>query len=83
MNNPMEQINAIKNMDDFFSFVVALAMDTKENSSEWANITTTDFLGQIASWVDDYSMFDEETDWEKVEHKTIAKLLYMERYMNN
>lgn len=49
----------------------------EENPSEWANKTITDFLGQIASWVDDYSMFDEETDWEKVDYKTIAKLLYM------
>lgn len=77
MNNPVEQINAIKNMDDFLNFVVALAMDAKENPSEWANITITDYLGQIASWVDDYSMFNEETDWEKVDYKTIAKLLYM------
>lgn len=34
MNNPVEQINAIKNMDDFLNFVVALAMDAKENPSE-------------------------------------------------
>ena len=26
----------------------------------------------ITSWVDDYSMFDEETDCEKVDYKTIA-----------
>lgn len=39
MNNPVEQINAIKNMDDFLNFVVALAMDAKENPSEWANKT--------------------------------------------
>lgn len=39
--------------------------------------TLTDFLGQLASWVDDMSQFDKETDWDNIDYKTFAKMLYM------
>ena len=71
MENPVEQINNIAN------FVVKLAMDSKEHPEEWANTTITDYLGQMASWVDDCSVFDDTVDWEKVDYKTFAKILYM------
>lgn len=77
MENPVEQINNIVNMDDFLNFVVRLAIDSKKHPEEWANITITDYLGQIASWVDDCSVFDDTVDWEKVDYKTFAKILYM------
>ena len=74
MENPVEMINNIANMDDFLNFVVQLAMDSKEHPEEWEN---TDYLGQMASWVDDCSAFDGTVDWEKVDYKTFAKILYM------
>ena len=77
MENPIEQINNIANMDDFLTFVVQLAMDAKEHPEEWANTTITDYLGQMASWVDDYSMIDNTIDWENIDYKTFAKILYM------
>ena len=54
-----------------------LAMDAKEHPEEWVNSNITDYLGQIASWIDDESAFDHTTDWEKVDFKTFAKILYM------
>jgi len=76
MENPIEQINNIGNMDDFLNFLVQLAMDSKEHPEEWENTTITDYLGQMASWVDDCSAFDDTVDWEKVDYKTFAKILY-------
>ena len=77
MENPVELINSIVNMDDFLSFLVQLALDAKEHPEEWANTTITDFLGQMASWIDDYNGFDDTIDWEKVDYRTFAKILYM------
>lgn len=77
MENPIEQINNIANMDDFLTFVVQLAMDAKEHPEEWENTTITDYLGQMANWVDDYAMFDNTIDWEKIDYKTFARILYM------
>ncbi len=77
MKNPVERIHQIENMDDFLTFVVELAMDAKEHPEEWANSTITDYLGQMASWVDDCSVFEEDIDWDNVDYKTFAKILYM------
>lgn len=77
MENPVEQINHIANLDDFLNFVIQLAMDAKEHPEEWANTTITDYLGQMASWVDDSRGFEDDIDWEKVDYKTFAKILYM------
>ena len=77
MENPIEQINNIANMDDFLTFVVQLAMDAKEHPEEWENTTITDYLGQMASWIDDYAMVDNTIDWGKIDYKTFAKILYM------
>ena len=77
MKNPIEQINNIANMDDYLTFVVQLAMDAKEHPEEWKNTTITDYLEQMASWMDDCSMFDNTVDREKTDYKTFAKILYM------
>lgn len=77
MENPVERINKIDNMDDFLNFVVDLAMDAKEHPEEWVNNTLTDYIGQIASWIDDCYPFENNIDWDKVDYKTFAKILYM------
>lgn len=77
MKNPVEQIENIKNMDDFLNFVVELAINAKEHPEEWTNTTITDYLGQMASWVDDTYPFEHNIDWDIVDYKTFAKILYM------
>ena len=77
MENYIEQINNIVNMDDFLTFVVRLSVDAKEHPEEWKNTTITDFLGQMANWMDDLSMFDNTIEWEKLDYKAFAKILYM------
>lgn len=77
MKDPVELINNMANMDDFLNFIVQLAMNAKEHPEEWANTTIPDYLGQIASWVDDCSDFDDDFDWGSVDYKAFAKMLYM------
>ena len=47
-----EQINRIKNKEDFIQFIKDLSSDYKEHSEQWANTTISDFLLQAASWID-------------------------------
>lgn len=77
MINPIEQIEKIQGMDDFLNFLVHLAMDANDHPEEWENKTITDYLGQMASWLDDMSAFEKDIDWDKIDYKTIAKILYM------
>ena len=77
MKNPVEQIENIANLDDFLTFVVHLAMNAKEHPEEWANTTIADYLGQMASWIDDIGTFEDNIDWEKNDYKIFAKILYM------
>lgn len=77
MENPIEQIENISNMEDFLKFLLDLSEDAKERPEEWENTTITDYLGQMASWIDDMSPFNDVVDWENVDYKTFAKILYM------
>ncbi len=77
MTDPIEQINNISNVDDFLNFVIQLARDAKEHPEEWTNTTITDYLGQIASWIDDCYMFEDKISFEKLDYKVLAKILYM------
>ena len=77
MTDPIEQINNISNMDDFLNFVIQLAKDAKEHPEEWVNTTITDYLGQIASWIDDCYMFEDKINFEKLDYKALAKILYI------
>lgn len=77
MKKPIEQIENINDLDDFLSFLVKLAMNAKERPDEWENKTITDYLGQMASWMDDASISNDIIDWDNVDYKTLAKILYM------
>lgn len=77
MKKPIEQIDNINNIDDFLNFLVKLALDAKEKPDEWENKTITDYLGQMASWIDDASISNDIIDWDNVDYKTLAKILYM------
>ena len=50
---------------------------TNDNPDEWANTNITDYLGQIASWIDDWSDTHKDIDWESMDYKSFAKILYM------
>lgn len=77
MKKTIEQIENINNIDDFLNFLVKLALNAKENPDEWENKTITDYLGQMASWIDDASISNDIVDWDNVDYKTLAKILYM------
>ena len=77
MNNLVEQLNSIKDMDDFIRFVIELALDAKDHPDEWKNKTITDYLGELGNWIDDEYMFDKEIDWDNLDYKSFAKILYM------
>ena len=77
MENPVEQIENITNIDDFLCFLTQLSMNAKEHPEEWANQSINDYLGQIASWIDDEYPFNDVIEWDKVDYKTLAKILYM------
>lgn len=73
-----EQINRIKNKEDFIQFIKDLSSDYKEHSEQWANTTISDFLLQAASWIEDYSVCPvNDIIWEKVDFQILAKILYM------
>ena len=73
----VEQIENMENMDDFLNFICRLSEDYKENPEEWANTTITDYLGQIASWIDDVGGFDDNDELDQMNYKLFAKILYM------
>ena len=77
MKNPIEQINNINGKEDFLDFVARLADNAQEKPEEWANSTVSDYLNQLAGWVEDYSAVDSTVDWENFDYKTLAKILYM------
>lgn len=64
-------------MKDFLAFVTELAEDADNHLEEWENKTIADYLEQLASWVEDMSQVDGKTDWDKLDYKTFAKMLYM------
>lgn len=83
MKNLVEQIINISNMDEFQTFLIDLTMDTKKNPDEWANTNVSDYLGQMASWIGDFlGCPNNNIEWDKLDFKNIAKILYMEKYKN-
>lgn len=77
MENPVGKINSIKDMKDFLAFVTELAEDADNHLEEWENKTIADYLEQLASWVEDMSQVDNNTDWDRLDYKSFAKMLYM------
>ena len=75
--NLSEQADHIASMEDFLNFMVQLAMDAKEHPEQWANKNVTDYLGQMASWIDDCHIFEKNIDWDSLDYQAFAKILYM------
>ena len=48
-----DQHRSIRSREDFVIFVRALRKDFEENPGSWENGSLEDFLGALASWVED------------------------------
>ncbi len=71
-------IEKITDKDSFICFLNLLARDYVTNQSEWENKTVIDFIEAMSSWTEDFSTSPaNDIDWDKVDYKTMAKILYM------
>lgn len=71
-------IEHIENKTDFISFLLLLSKDFKTNSQDWPNQNIPAFLEQMAGWIEDYSACPaNDVDWESVNFKVLAQILYM------
>lgn len=78
MLNIIERIESISNKNEFIQFVNDLAMNNRENPDEWANTTISDYLEQMAAWVEDFSECPmNDIDWKQVDFSVLARILYM------
>ncbi len=77
MRDLVEQIEHITNKAEFLCFINALAMDAREHTNEWVNPSISDYLEQIASYLEDTSSIDDDIFSEHIDYQTVAKLLYM------
>lgn len=74
----VEQINHITNKAQFLQFVRDLAKDNLKNPEEWENTTISAYLEQMAGWVEDYSESPmNDIEWNKIDFRTLAIILYM------
>ena len=74
----IEKINRISSKEDFIKYIRSLVADYTNNKDEWENITIPDYLEQIASWIEDYSVTPQnDIEWEKTDYRILAQLLYM------
>lgn len=73
-----EQIKHIKDKNDFIKFVRMLSLDFENHYEEWENVSISDFLERMASWVEDYSVSPfNDIIWDNVDFQTFSKILYM------
>lgn len=78
MENIHKQIEKIKSKDDFLAFLNQLSKDFRENSDEWENKTAGEYIQAMVSWIEDYSVCpNNDIDWDNIDYKTLAKILYM------
>ncbi len=74
----IEKINRISSKDDFIEYIRSLVADYTNNKDEWENITIPNYLEEIASWIEDYSVAPQnDIEWEKIDYRILAQLLYM------
>ena len=74
----IEKISSISSKEEFIEYLQDLATDYTDNRDEWENQTISDYLEQIASWIEDYSISPaNDIEWEKIDFKILAQLLYM------
>ena len=71
-------IGNVKDKDSFVQFLHLLARDYVTNQTEWENKSVIDYIEAMAAWSEDFSISPaNDIDWNKVDFKTMAKILYM------
>lgn len=76
-NDLFAAIDKITDKDSFVQFLNLLAEDYVTNQSEWENKSVIDFIEAMSSWTEDFSASPaNDIDWDKVDYKTMAKILY-------
>ena len=76
----MDVFNQIKNvtdMESFVQFLNNLAQDYKDNHNEWKNLSIDDYLKSIAAWIDDWTDLHGNEEFEQLDFKELAKIIYM------
>lgn len=74
----VNEINNIAHKKDLIKFISHLARDFVENSAEWENMTIPEFLLAMGSWIEEYSECPaNDIEWDKIDYKTLAKIIYM------
>ncbi|QDX92982.1 hypothetical protein EEL30_12105 [Brevibacillus laterosporus] len=75
-----DKLANVRDVEDFISFIYALAEDFEQNPSQWANTDLTDFLNGIASWVEDrYELIEKSKEEfsKNVNWNSIATILFV------
>ena len=71
-------IEKIESKADFIYFLNLLSKDFETNPNEWESKTIPEFLGQMASWTEDYSECpDGCIKWDAIDFRILAQMLYM------
>ena len=71
-------IENVTDKDSFVQFLHLLARDYVTNHTEWENKSVIDFIEAMAAWSEDFPIsLANDIDWNKVDFKTMAKILYM------
>ena len=64
--------------EDFIEFLNLLAADFDKHKEEWVNLSISDYLERIASWIEDFSQSPANNiNWDKVDFKILAITFYM------
>ena len=74
----IEKISTISKKEEFIRFLEDLSSDYQQHFEEWENTTISDYLRQMASWIDDDSTSPSSNiAWTEVDFQVLAKILYM------
>ena len=77
----ISDINKISSKEDFMSFLGGLAENFRDKPNEWQALTVDLFLEACASWIMDFAVCPKiDIDWNSVDYKTFAKILFMGKY---
>ncbi len=78
MEDIYDVIDKANSKNDFINFLNLLAEDSKKHKEEWVNPTISDYLEQVAGWIEDFSECPRnDIDWAKIDYSVIARMLYM------
>lgn len=74
----IDKINSVSGKDDFVKFLYELSEDYLLHQEEWENTSVSDYIEQIASWIEDFSKCPRnDINWENMDYSVIARIFYM------